>query len=73
MTPLAYSVAEAAQELGVSTSLVYKLVRQKELPSVRLGDRRLVVPHTALEAWLLERAACGSTDEEQPPTSAGAT
>ena len=54
--PLVYSVAEAAQVLGVSTSLVYRLVNEGELPSVRLGDRRLVVPHLALEALLNKRA-----------------
>lgn len=56
MAPLVYSIAQAAEVLGVSTSLVYRLAKEGELPSVRLGDRRLVVPHRALEAYLLQRA-----------------
>lgn len=45
--PLALSVAEAAELLGISRSLAYDLVARGELPSVRLG-RRIVVPRVAL-------------------------
>jgi excisionase family DNA binding protein len=44
-------VAEAGQVLGVSRSYAYELVRQGQLPCMRLG-RRIVVPVRALEALL---------------------
>ncbi len=59
MAPLVYSVPEAAEVLGVSPWLVYRLVAEGDLPSVRLGDRRLVVPHLALEAHLNRCAGLG--------------
>lgn len=45
------SVSEAADTLGISTSLAYRLVGRGELPSVRLG-RRLVVPRAAIDRVL---------------------
>lgn len=45
------SVSEAADALGISASLAYRLVGRGELPSVRLG-RRLVVPRVAIERML---------------------
>ncbi len=56
MTPLVYSVSEAAEVLGISTGLVYRLVKNGTLPSVRLGDKRLVIPHRALEVEINRRA-----------------
>ena len=47
----AMSVAEAAAALGISRALAYDLVRQGEIPSVRLG-RRIVVPRIAVEQLL---------------------
>ena len=46
---LTMSVEEAGVALGISRSHAYELVRQGELPSLRLG-RRVVVPIAALEA-----------------------
>ncbi|MCI9114785.1 MAG: helix-turn-helix domain-containing protein [Oscillibacter sp.] len=39
---LAYSVEEAAEALGVSRSLVYRLIHQSGFPSVKLRGRRLI-------------------------------
>jgi excisionase family DNA binding protein len=52
---LTLTVAEAGQVLGVSRSYAYELVRQGQLPCMRLG-RRIVVPVRALEALLDEVA-----------------
>lgn len=49
--PLTISVKEAAQMLGISKSHAYDLIRQDELPHVRLG-RRVVVPYRELEEWV---------------------
>ena len=53
-TRLTVSVEEAAAMLGISRALAYTLVNRSELPSIRLGRRR-VIPLAALERVL---AAC---------------
>ncbi len=46
-----FTVAEAANQLGISRSLAYELIARNDLPSVRLG-RRIIVPATAIDALL---------------------
>jgi excisionase family DNA binding protein len=48
---LCLSVDEAAEALGISRSLAFKLIGEGKLPAVRLG-RRLVVPRVQLEKML---------------------
>jgi excisionase family DNA binding protein len=48
------SVAEVAAQLGVSISVVYKLIRSREIPSVEFC-RRLLVPRDKLMAWIERR------------------
>ena len=50
-TRLTVSVEEAASMLGISRALAYTLVNRSELPSIRLGRRR-VIPLAALERVL---------------------
>jgi excisionase family DNA binding protein len=47
-SPLLVSVPEAARLLGVGTTFGWAMVRNGEIPSVRLG-RRVLVPRAALE------------------------
>ena len=49
--PIAYSVGEVARLVGVSRSKIYELLRAGRLPSLRIGDRRLV-RRSAIEAFL---------------------
>jgi excisionase family DNA binding protein len=46
-----FTVEEAAKILGISRGLGYELVRNGELPSLKLG-RRVVVPRRALDRLL---------------------
>ena len=48
---LAYSVTEAAEQLGIGRTLAYDLIREGRLPSFKLGNRRLVTK-VDLEAFL---------------------
>ena len=48
---LVYSVAEAATQLGIGRTLVYDLIRCGELPSIKIGERRLVA-RVDLEAYV---------------------
>ena len=51
---LCITVPEAAEMLGISRNFAYELVRRGELPAKRLGEKRLVIPRTALEKMLEE-------------------
>ena len=48
---LTLTVEEAARLLGISRALAYELVRDGEIPSLRLR-RRIVIPRRVIEALL---------------------
>ncbi len=52
--PLCISVPAAAKMLGVSRNTGYEMARLGQLPSIRCGKRRLVVPKAALMKMLEE-------------------
>jgi excisionase family DNA binding protein len=51
ISPVLYDVAEAAEALRLSRSLLYELIRSGQLRSVKAGRRRLV-PVTALQEYV---------------------
>jgi len=54
---LAYTVAEAAQVLGVSRSHLYRVAKRGQgPPRLELGSR-ILFPKAALHRWLEENAA----------------
>lgn len=50
---LCVTVPEAAAMLGVSRNFGYELVKQGQLPAIRLG-KRILIPRIALEKRLAE-------------------
>lgn len=48
---LTLSVAEAAQELGISTRKVYDLTHQQGFPVLKIGARTRI-PRAGLEEWV---------------------
>jgi len=52
MEKLTYNVPEAAKVLGISRSLAYELVKRGEIPALRIGSKRVVIPKAALEKYL---------------------
>jgi len=52
--PLCISVPAAAKMLGVSKNTGYEMARLGQLPTIRCGRRRLVVPKAALMKMLQE-------------------
>lgn len=50
------SIVEAAQRLGVGRSMIYELLGEGSLPSIRLGTRRLI-PVKALDELIEKRMA----------------
>lgn len=57
-SPLALTVKEVANELRVSEWQVYELIRQGQLPHIKIG-RRKIIPRKALENWLERRCQGG--------------
>lgn len=53
---LGISIQAAADALGISRTLAYQLARTKEIPTIRLGARRLVVPLESLKKVLAANA-----------------
>lgn len=53
-----YTVPEAAEVLGVSTSKMYQIIRMKGFPVIVLGKRR-IIPIKELDRWMEEQAAIG--------------
>ena len=52
--PLCISVPTAARMLGVSRNTGYEMARLGQLPTIKCGQRRLVVPKAALMKMLQE-------------------
>ncbi len=63
MEPLMYRVSEAAAVIGLSKSLVYRLVLADEIPHVRVG-RSVRIPRAALEEWIAHQQHGGGMDRE---------
>ena len=61
---LTYTIPEAAQAIGIGKSMLYGLINDGELRTIRLGKRVLIPRDSILE--LLGMAAAASTAEETP-------
>jgi len=53
MDKLLMKPSEVGQVLGIGRSLVYSLIAQGVIPSVRLG-RTIRVPKASLEKWIID-------------------
>lgn len=50
-----FTVPETAKYLGIGITTTYALVKEKTIPSVKIG-RQIRVPRAALDEWLLKQA-----------------
>jgi excisionase family DNA binding protein len=66
--PTVYSLAQAAQVLGVHYETVARWVRTGRLAGVKLSRRKVVVPKENLDAFLARR---GNGDGSHSPTLPG--
>lgn len=57
--PLALSVREMAEVLGIGLPAAYDLCHIEGFPAIRVSSRRIIVPKEALQRWLNERAGIG--------------
>lgn len=53
LTKKTYTISEAAQVIGISRSLAFRLAKEGKLPSIKLATKRLI-PIAVLERWLEE-------------------
>lgn len=51
-----YTIREAAQRLNIAEATVRKLIRDGDLPSIRISPRRIIIPVSTFEKWLCDRA-----------------
>jgi excisionase family DNA binding protein len=49
---LTMTIQEAGEALGISRATAYTLASTGKIPTIRLGERRLVVPRAALMKML---------------------
>jgi excisionase family DNA binding protein len=52
MEKLTLTVAEIAEQLNISLPTAYCLVKSYNFPSIRIGERRIVVPIEAFKRWM---------------------
>ena len=50
------TIKEASQRLGIGLRQAYELARLGQIPAVKLGMRRYVVPKARFEKWLAGEA-----------------
>ncbi|SCY80884.1 transcriptional regulator, AlpA family [Lachnospiraceae bacterium XBB2008] len=58
-----YTILEVAGMLGISRSYAYEMVRQGVIPSIKLGERKRVIPKETFLRWINESA---TTNEKKP-------
>lgn len=54
--PLTLKVADVAKVLGVSKRVAYNLTRQQGFPSLRVGEKRIIILRDHFLRWLDENA-----------------
>lgn len=50
------SIKDASKELGVSIGTFRKLLYGGDMPYIRVAPRRIVIPVSAFEEWMREKA-----------------
>lgn len=53
--PIALTVDEVAEVMGICRKTAYRLVKEKNL-AVRIGKKRLIIPRDRLISWLNGKA-----------------
>ncbi|WP_421535590.1 helix-turn-helix domain-containing protein [Priestia sp. D3YE.R1] len=54
MNKLTLTVKEAAECIGVSKDLIYKMVQEKRIPCLRIG-KRLLFRRESIEEWMISQ------------------
>jgi excisionase family DNA binding protein len=54
--PPLWGVREAAEYLNTTPAAIYKMVERRQIPHVRLGDRKLRFDPAVLRDWVRQNA-----------------
>lgn len=57
--PLALTAKHISKILGLSMPLVYQLLNRANFPSIRISEKRFVVPKEQFRRWLEEESSNG--------------
>ena len=49
----AISIDEMSEQLGITRSQAYEIVKRKDFPCIRIG-RRIIIPTVTFKEWLVE-------------------
>jgi excisionase family DNA binding protein len=55
--PLMMRIAAAAEELGISQSKMYELIRNNEVRSIHVGPNATRIPYSELEGYVARKIA----------------
>jgi excisionase family DNA binding protein len=66
---LAYTIAEAVAASGLGRTTIYELIKQGELPRVKVGGRTLIRAQD-LAAMLERKLVRGDHEHPEPPQTA---
>lgn len=55
-TPQLWTVRDAAVFLSTTVAAIYKMVERRQIPHVRLGDRKLRFEPSILRDWVRQNA-----------------
>jgi len=58
---------EAAAIVGLSTWTIYNLARQRQIPCIRIGCRRVLFRRSSILAWLEAQEAASIQEKEPAP------
>lgn len=50
------TVAELAKYLNIGINAAYRLVKQPGFPSIKMGEKRYLIPVKAIDKWMEEQA-----------------
>lgn len=50
------TIKQAAKHIGACEATIRRLMREGELPHIRISPRRIIIPDNLLERWLEEKA-----------------
>ena len=54
--PLGLNAKQVSSVLGLSMPLVYNLINQQGFPSIKVSEKRWVIPKEHLKTWLENQA-----------------
>lgn len=57
MTKTVMNVRELSQALGVSVPTAYEIANRDSFPSIRVSERRIIIPVAAFNVWLEKQVA----------------